>query len=515
MPTPRQHGGAALALVPLTLPGFKGLNSSQQTGILGPEWATKMTNAVIDDNARVAARAGWNVLTTSAAADDFVQLYSHLTQAGTERIIAASATKLYSSSDGGASWTDRTGAVSTSVGNWAFTNFNDAVYGIQSGHAVIKSTTGNFADVATSPSGNAILGAYGRVWASDSDGFTLKYSALLNGDDWTGGDTGSLSLKNVWPGTDSITALGAFNNLLVVFGNNNIVLYTDGTGSKLGINPTQMYVADIITGTGCVARDSVQSIDGDLWFYSNTGLQSLSRLIQERSNPLNNLSRQVQDLVLDLASQATSLSTTRSVYSPKHKLYLLSFPVTGSTGGSVAFDTRGALEDGSVRCMGLWTLVPMAITRLKNNTWVMSITGKTGKIGSYSGALDDTTAYDFDYESGWLDLTDKSGYLLIAKRYSGTFYTDTSIAVTCKWAFDFSESFDSASITLPAPGTLPEFGVAEFGIAEFGGGIALRSGQTPTSGTGQYVKLGISAAIAGQVFSIQQLNFFCKIGRYA
>jgi hypothetical protein len=26
MPTPRSHGGAALALIPMTLPGFKGLN---------------------------------------------------------------------------------------------------------------------------------------------------------------------------------------------------------------------------------------------------------------------------------------------------------------------------------------------------------------------------------------------------------------------------------------------------------------------------------------------------------
>jgi hypothetical protein len=276
-----------------------------------------------------------------------------------------------------------------------------------------------------------------------------------------------------------------------------------------------MYVVDIITGTGCVARDSVQSVNGDLWFLSRTGVQSLGRLIQQKNNPIFNLSRNVQDDVKHFLDQMTSVASLRSVYSPANKLYLLSFPVSGSTGGAIAFDTRGLLEDGSARCMGLWTLIPTALCRTFDDTILSAIDGQTGYVGAYSGASDNGAEYLFTYESAWLDLTDRSGYLLIAKRLAGTFFTDTSISLIFKWAFDFTESFYTYSTNLDGPGDLAEFGIAEFGIAEFGGGTALRTSKIPASGTGQYIRLGIDAPINGQTFSVQQLNVFCKIGRYA
>jgi hypothetical protein len=517
MPTPRQHGGAALALIPLTLPGFKGLTTTLKNGILGPEWATRLENAVVDSNSRIAARRGWDSLTTTPAASAFVQLHAHLTHTGTERLIAASATALYHSTNGGATWSDITNSLVFTTGNWQFVNFNDKVYGIQQGEDVIESTTGNFASVAATnvPSGNCILAAFGRLWAADSNGTDLRYSALLAGADWDSADAGVFDLRNVWPGTDTITALAAFNNLLVVFGRKNIVLFTDGTGSALGLDPTAMIVSDIVTGTGCAARDSVQSIDGDLWFLSDVGVQSLGRLVIQKSNPLKNLSANVEDdISRRFIASDSSIGLTRSAYSPKDRLYLLSIPAEDGGGGSLAFDTRGFLEDGAARCLGHWSLDISAMTVLADRSLVMALEGVTGEVGDYSGGTDDGDSYDFIYESGWMDLT-KEGYLLIPKRYSGTFFTDASVSVNYMWAFDFSSSFVSRAKTFSSGGGLAEFGEAEFGEEEFGGGIVLRTGNVPGAGTGEYIKLGISTTISGQEFSIQQLDLFAKVGRLA
>src|SRR5690606_109647 len=137
-----------------------------------------------------------------------------------------------------------------SGGNWQFANFGDAIYAAQEGETLISSSSGDFATVVGNdvPSGNCLLSAYGRLWAADSNGTDLRYSALLDGDDWDGSDAGVLDLRNVWPETDTITALAAHNGLLVVFGRRNIVIYADPDGSALGIDPTAVAVSDLITG---------------------------------------------------------------------------------------------------------------------------------------------------------------------------------------------------------------------------------------------------------------------------
>lgn len=513
MPTPRMHGGAALVMIPMTLPGFKGLNKQQASGLLTPEWATTLSNAVIDDNSRVASRKGWSTATTSAAAQPFVQIHSYWRADGTEYLIGSGATALYSSSDGGGSWTDVTNGIVFTAGNWQFVNFNDLVLGIQQGEKMIQGNGGNFTQsaVTNAPSGNCILAAFGRVWASDSDGVSLRYSALLDHTDWSGSDAGVFDLTNVWSGTDTITALAEFNNTLVVFGKRNIVIYTDGQGSALGISPTQMYVVDIISGTGCIARDSVQNVDGDIWFLSANGLQSLGRVIQERSNPLNNLSIHVQDYLRDMGA-GFSYSNLRSAYSPKDRFYLLSFPDGSGGGEAIIFDTRGRLEDGAARCMGTWTLVPEALCVDQDFVLFMAVNSASGEVGNYTGALDDGATYFFDYESGWMDLT-KQGYLLFPKRYAGIFFSDTTINVQFKWAFDFIENFKSREKQFVG-GSFSEWGVAEYNVDEYGGGIALNQGQVAAAGSGEFIKLGITVEIDGTSLAVQQLDLFCKVGRY-
>ena len=87
---------------------------------------------------------------------------------------------------------------------------------------------------------------------------------------------------------------------------------------------------DVIVGTGCIARDSVQVIGTDLVFLSDSGLRSLGRTIQEKSAPLRDLSKNVRDNFLALVA-VENKEEIRSVYYEKEAFYLLTFPASAIT----------------------------------------------------------------------------------------------------------------------------------------------------------------------------------------
>jgi hypothetical protein len=131
----------------------------------------------------------------------------------------------------------------------------------------------------------------------------------------------------------------------------------------------------------------------------------------------------------------------------------------------------------------------------------------------YGGSTDNSSTISFDYKSGWIDLT-KQGYLILPKRIDGVFFLGAATTVTVKWGFDFNTDERSAQVSFADINAGSEFNVAEFNVDEWGGGSALRNGRIAGGGTGEYVRLGVSAAIGGD-FAIQQLDLFAKIGRYA
>jgi hypothetical protein len=516
MPTPRMHGGAPLVHIPLNVPAFKGLNRQAASSILGPEWATRLEETVFDENNRVSARKGWVVRTTTPVAGDFVRVFEFIARSGTRQLIGATNDGLYMSANNGLTWTDVTGDVTFTDGNWHFQNFNDKVVAFQKNKKPIVYAGLTFAEVAdeNAPRGGVGLAAFGRVWCVDDDGTSLRYSALLDETDWSSQDSGYLDLFNTWPGADQVVALAAFNASLIVFGERNILFFTDGQGSALGIDPLQVYVADTFSGTGCVARDSVQQVDGDLWFLSKSGLISIGRLVNERSNPTQNLSRNVQDMLRD-AIQGVDTTKIESVYSPLFRFYLLSIP-TPTGGQAFVFDTMGRLEDGSARCAGVWySMVPRAMVRRTNEEILFALHDQPGVIGNYEGQQQPSGPYQLSWESGWIDL-DAGGHLKFLKRFGATFFMDRTTAVTFKWAYDFTSSFSTQVVTFQDVGGISsEWGESEWGTSEWAGGINLKNSRVPGKGSGEYLKLGIDTHIDNTVFAIQNAELFAKIGRLA
>lgn len=517
MPISRRHGGAPLGQFPLNLPAFMGVNRQTQGAILGPEWATRLSNSVINDTNRISARNGWLKATTVAVGAAFVQMLEYDNAGSKELIATAADLTIHKSVDDGSTWTDITGTATVTDANMQLVIFNDEVVGFQAaGGTVVKYTgIGNFADngAASEPGENVAVTAFGRIYAKDS-ATVVRYCDLLDVNIWTGAGAGVFDLTSIWQQQDEITGLAEFNNQLVVFSKRNIVLFDDSIGSVLGMDPTQAQVVDIVSGVGCIARDSIVDVKGDIWFLDDTGLHSLGRLLIQRSNPLINLSRPVQDELQRFVTAAT-VNDVRAIYSPGDRFYLISFPrdnAGAENGAAFCFDTRFQLEDGTYRCVGIWNnMIPTCPAVREDNTWFTSLTTKVGEIGQYGGFFDDTDPYIFDYESAWTNL--QSEEYKILKRVSGLMLNDAKQIVNFKWAFDFDERFRSTSACYPGPAAPSEWNIGEWNIAEWGGGTRMQERVVGGSGYGEYIKIGYSARIAGAGLACQQIALYAKQGR--
>ena len=517
--TPRS--GAQMTPISLVSPGFMGLNKQSEASILPPVWATEAINCVFDRSGRLAARKGLTMVTGTAISSDptIVQLAEIRRLTGdVETVFSTSNNKLYRTPS---TPVDITGTATVTVGNdWQFVNYNGNLYGFQVGEQpIVYDGTTSFADLTassgTAPTGNCGIAFAGRLWGATSDGQTLKYSALLDATKWDVADgAGVFDFTSVWPnGADEIMALAIFNGMLVVFGKSSILFLMDIAGSALGIDPDQTIVVDTINSVGCIARDSVQEIEGaDLLFLSYAGVQSLRKLVQEKSNPIDNVSKNVRDY-LNEASIVNSKIKIKSCYSPENNFYLLSFPTAMK---SFCFDTSGRLQDGSFRITE-WTLAPAAIVRTSAGTVYMAVDTVAGKVGTYSGYLDNSTTYDFSYSSPWLDLGEElAQYVKIIKNITATVFTGVATPVGLKWDVDFSGTFRSKTGTTEASGGSSEYGVAEYNIGEYSGGSTVLSKiNINASGTGQFYRVGIQTTVNNSPFAVQQINLFTKIGRLA
>lgn len=505
--------------VNMVTPGHLGLNLQQESSVLPPDWATEALNAVIDSSGRLGARNALNTVTATpiAGAPPIKTLFEQRTAlAGSTTIVAW---------DGGISTSvtspvanDISGAVVDANGSWQFVNFNDKVIGFQSGQKLIVRTTGSFATVVessgTAPTGGVGTAAYGRVWQLDTDGHTIKYSGLLNETQWTSGGAGQFDMQNVWPhGTDEVLAIEAFNHNMVVFGRRQIVFLNSATTSALGLDVTTLGVVDVIEGTGCVSQHTIQHVgDTDLVWLSPTGIQSMQRLLVNRSRPVAAISKYVRDSLVGMLSAETE-DAIRSAYSPTFGFYLLSFPVSGYTW---VVDLRRTWQDPDgdlVSPITRWNVAPKAMfeTTLRA-LYTAGIAG--GTVAQYASGTDNGSTFRFKFQTSWLDLgQDYSTRLKILKRIGALVFVRNASTVLFTYYVDFNTSGKSGEVGVVS-GTSAEYSIAEYSIAEYSGGSLLQLLHIPAYNTGQYFRFSVEADVTGN-FAIQQTEIFAKLGRIA
>lgn len=363
------------------------------------------------------------------------------------------------------------------------------------------------ADVGTLPAGhtestfkpNIALAAFGRVWYADiaNDRQTVYFSDLNAGQTLSGGSSGSLNIADIVPSGDPIIALAAHNGFLVILCKNNIVTYRNAD------DIATIVLEDLIKGIGCIARDSVVGTGTDLVFLSNGGVRSLLRTIQEKSAPIRDISTNVRDDLMLLIDAETS-KQVKAAYYERDAFYLISFPTSEVC---YCFDARGVLENGAARAT-MWRLSVTALCATVSRSLYL---GKAGYIGNYTGYLDNSNAYRMMYYTNWFDVGSATTEKIL-KKVGITFIGGRGVNVAIKWAFDYSESYQSTTYTLANP-SVAEYGIAEYGIAEYTSGIVFDNSTTQLGGTGRLIQLGVEVMINGSELSVQKLDCYVKQGR--
>lgn len=512
-----------LQTLSIVAPGFYGLNTQDSGVTLSSNWAQLVDNVVIDKYGRLGARKGWVMKTNSGASqlsgNPINYMIEYLTPSNDSVIISAGNNKVFKNGYNN-SLTDITPSLYTITGNdWQGAFLYDHVILTQEGHEpliytesaspacqTITDYTGVSQNYGTSYPKDVITG-YGRFWAHDD---SIIYWSTDIADTafpaFNGGTSGTLNIAAVLPNNvDKIEGLAVHNDFLIIFCKNNIVTYK-GASNPIGFN---FAVADIITGVGCVSHNSIQNTGNDLIFLSDTGIRSLGRLLQEKSLPMRDLTKNIRDDFLkDVNAEIAnygSLDDISSLYSELHAFYLISFPSTETV---YVLDMRQALEDGSARCTVWYQYPAHTFLRLRDRTVLI---GKPNGIGEYRGYQDNGESYRLRYFSHFLDLGSSTTKKML-KQMKVAVLGGSNQQFSLKVGTDYNGEYLSYPFIVEL-GEVFEYGIGEYGISEFAGGVLLDNIKSSIGGSGNIVQIGFEADVNGTELSVQSIDCFVKTGR--
>jgi hypothetical protein len=526
-------------------PGFYGLNTQESSVTLASGFASKAQNCVIDKYGRIGARRGWTPVNTSVNTDlgsgNAVEFLFEVVTGGGTDLLSAGNNKLFVGTTTMTTKTvrntDNSGNATYTItgNNWQgaamsygdITDFQPHVYLAQASHPMLvyhelPTSGGAFndhdsntfgyqrvGDAATLPTNHTtstfmpswVLSAYGRIWCGgiSGDTQTVYFSDLLAGTDFQNGTAGYINMQEVLPNGDPVVAAAAHNGYIIFFGRKNIAIYANP------LDTGALALVEVIYNVGCIARDSVQNIATDVLFLSDSGIRSLQRVIQEKSMPMRDLSKNVRDDLMSYVASETDLTRIKSIYYERDAIYLLTLPTTRFT---YCFDTRGPLQDGSMRVTVWDSIEPKCFFVTQDRNLFL---GKPGYIGKYFGHSDNGTTYRLQYFTTYFDF-DSATTLKLLKKIGWVLIGGTNQSLSVKWGFDYSEGYQAVGYKLDTI-VVYEYGIAEYNIAEFTSGIVLDRFSINAGGQGTVLQVGLEADINGNPLSIQKLDIGIKQGK--
>ena len=529
----------------ISAPGFLGVNTQDSSVDLASGYALEAFNCVIDKFGRIGARRGWQKQNSSLNTDldtNDIEFLFELPETAT--VLAGGNNKLFSFASGTITTESVYDNAGTSTISYTISgndwSASSIVYGegpdisphaylAQAGHAplvfhklgsghahtgsygfqVLDDGTNAVGSVPTPYNGNEtqfqpnfVLGAYGRTWWADiaGDTQTVYFSALLDGSNLSTGDSGYLSLVDVFPNGDEVIGLAAHNGFLIIFGKRNIAVYANP------IDVTRLELVDLIANVGCIARDSIVNTGTDVMFLSDTGVRSIARVVQEKSAPINDISFNVRDDLVGFVASEANKEKIKAAYYPRDAFYLLTLP---SSNYVYCFDLRGRLQNGAARATIWDSLKPKSLHVTFAGDLLI---GKEGYIGKYFGFLDNTEIYRLRYYTNYFDLGNPTSLKFLKK---GTFVVIGGVGqdVALKYGFDYVDSFRSITKTLASGATVSEYNISEYNIAEYTSGLKLEEVKANLGGSGSILQLGFEADINQNPLSIQKIDVYIKSGK--
>ena len=514
--------------------GFLGLNTQESGVTLESGYATKAINCIIDKFGRLGSRRGWTSVTTNNGTLNDNQslegLFEFINADQTTTMLSAGGLKLFS---GTTTLTEMpvkqadqtTNLTITFTGNrWQFSQLQEGVgygstmYGFaaQKGNPLLVYRKKNHTDAyifqrigdyGTKPTGVTTFDpdcthtAFGRQWVAGVTGAktTVFYSQLLDGALFTGTGSGLIDIETVVGGSDEIVAISSHNGFLIIFCQKSIVVYQNPD------DPTNLTLADVITGVGCIARDTVQQTGTDLIFLSHSGVRSFNRVIQDKSMPMRDLSMNIRDdLVAYVGGEV--LDNIKSIYFERDAFYLLVLP---SLKQSFYFDLRQTLPNGGARVTSWEGFIPTALYNTKDNNLYL---GMAGGIGKYFGYSDNGSTYRLEYFTSNIDANEPFS-LKFLKRASVVVLAAGTQDIVFKYGFDYKTTYTSRTFTKDFIGGSAEYNIAEYNIGEFSSGIAINDIVMHLGGSGKILQFGVEVPIEGAPVSLQQLTIYLKTGK--
>lgn len=503
--------------VAITAPGIFGLNTQDSPVDMDPRFATDARNCIIDKSGRLTSRKGWTTAHTLNAATGtgtFDSMGELIRNNGTSTIIGCANNKIFKLV--GTTLIELTyggGGVAPVItaNNWQMVVLNDHICLFQRGYdpivydPTVSTTTYRRLSEKSGASGvipkaHAAVSAYGRMWCADTDTDTqiVTWCDTAAPHIWTAGTSGTLNLTTIWPkGGDKIVALGAHNGFLYIFGYTQVLIYSGAD------DPTTMTLADSIKGIGCVSRDTVQNTGADIIFLSNAGVTNISRVVQEKSAPLQSISANVESDIQGYLNDAVT-DSFRSVYSSSDSFYLLTFLTNSIT---YCFDLRMNTPNGASK-VTMWTgNVPKSYLYTQSRTLYM---GQTTYIGKYNSYSDNGTSFRFIYYSPWIDFGNPM-QLSILKKLRTYVTAGANQTFVFKYGIDYVGGVGSYSVTVDSP-PLSEYSTAEYGEDEYNTG-ASEPISVNIGGAGRVVQIGLETQLTNRLVSLQRVDIYTKEGR--
>lgn len=530
--------------VSVQAPGFMGLNTQDSPVGMDISFAATADNCVIDRYGRIASRKGFQVQTTnySVLGDEKVaQIFHFTSRAGVDYLFVCGNNKIFTqeliSPFELVELTLPLDYPGINGDNWSICTLSDVVYFVQSGHEPVKwepATPTELLDWTEQPlpstgpnpgAANVNIAAFGHQFCADFDDnkSILVWSDLLDGDLFeTATAGGSIDLTEVWPfGYDEVTALYAHNNFLVVFGKKSILVF-----NVPAEGPVYASLQDTVTGIGCIARDTVVGIGGDVLFLDATGVRSLGRTITEKSVPIGDASINVRSDIKKAIEQS-DLERVKAVFHPEDSFYGVFFPDVDLT---YIFDTRVTLDNGALRPTRWPNLGITCSTRsTKRETWfagrggVYLYQGSEDYLPDISDPFGTIPSPDIDGEVVLVPIEmkyftnpqqfDDAVTLKFPKQLDITMIGSTELQLTVYWSFDWGTNTNETGYV--RSGQDPsQYNIAEYTVGEYSGGESvLTTEQFNLWGSGRNVDFGFICTVQGSPFSIQELNIQALSGR--
>lgn len=525
----------------ISAPGFLGLNTQDSGVNLESGYATVANNCIIDKFGRLGARKGWNLQTTSTpiATDttvdsifEFKDVDSTVTilSAADEKLLKGTTTQtevsIYEADETtvkaragtGNRWqwasllegtgpTAESYAIATQRGNEALVYRRRNHTGDYIFQEIADYVNGSKPLSVTTFDPDCCLSAFGRIWVAGltSNQSTIYFSKMNDPANFSGSGSGVLDISTVVGGNDQIVALAQHNNYLVIFCTHHIVVYEGA------ISPTTMQLADVVKGIGCIARDSVQATGTDLIFLSRSGVRSLNRTIQEKSLPMRELSLNIKD---DLSSYLAveTVNNIRSVYYENDAFYLITFPGSRIM---IYFDLRSALPNGAARA-SIWKTDNGTVYKAFCNTEDRKLLlGVPNGIAEYSGYLDNTATYDFEYLTAASDIQAPTTNKML-KTAELTVIGTGDQDFTFKWGYDYTLNLNSQVISRSfGTTTLSRYNMTyKYNVSNYNTvGLGVQEIRIPLTGSGKIIQFGVKSAINDEALSVQKIDVYLKTGK--